>query len=248
MGATRASCAVAEETSGDPSFKSLLVAAGMTPGVWLGIGGYVLLVVASLLPWYNVSANIPNVPPYDQGMTTLIQFDGVNGLYVDQNLKAAVGFGVPAVGFPVGILFLISAVFKIRKIIRSNEHKMRAATLTRSSIAILVPLAVTLAAIYSIPSFLPSSAPVQAQALAHAISDQPFGGSAPFSFPHPTLADPSATSVGTLQWGFGPALLLMVIAAVLMNVGSQLEMRVYREATHQLELQAAAEREAALKP
>ena len=78
-----------------------------------------------------------------------------------------------------------------------------------------------------------------------AISSQPFGGSQQFEFPDP--GNPLATTTGTLQWGFGPALYLMVVAAVLMNLGSKLEMRVYRRVTHELELEAADERESASK-
>lgn len=239
--------AVADEPPGNPSFLAMLRAGGLTPGVWLGIAGYVLLVAASLLPWYNVSAQLPGLPAPNafQDMTTIIQFDGLNGLFVHEQLKSALGFGVPSIGFPFAIFFFISAILKIRKIIRSNQHKMRAATLVRSSIAILVPFAVTLAAIYTIPSYLPASAPAQAQILAHAISSQPFGGSQQFDFPDP--ANPVATTTGTLQWGFGPALYLMIVAAVLMNLGSQLEMRVYRRVTHELEVEAAEERESAPK-
>jgi hypothetical protein len=234
---------VADEGSDTATVGAVLKAAGMTPGVWLGLSGYVLLVVASLLPWYNISAQIPGV--YD-GVTTIIQFDGINGLFVHPDLKAAVGFGVPSVGFPIAIFFILSAVLKIRKIIRSNEHKMRAATLVRSSIAILVPFVVTLAAILAIPSAIPSSAPAQAQSLAHAVAAQPFGGSAAFDFPNAT--DPTTQNHGNLYWGFGPALFLMIVSAVLMNLGSQLEMRSYRKAMHELEMEGAETREQSPNP
>jgi hypothetical protein len=245
MGQTRASRAVADAGSDKASVKAVLQAAGMTPGVWLGLGGYVLLVIASLLPWYNISAQIQGVSGFET-MTTIVQFDGINGLYVHPNLKSAVGFGVPTVGFPIAIFFILSAILKIRKIIRSNEHKMRAATLVRSSIAILVPFAVTLVALMAIPAALPSSSPPEAQALAHAIAAQPFGGTQPFTFPN--LVDPTVTNSGTLQWGFGPALYLMVVSAVLMNVGSQMEMRSYRKAMLQVELEGAERREQSPNP
>jgi hypothetical protein len=241
MGAPRASRPVAERDASDPTFRAVLQAAGMTPGVWLGIGGYVLFVLASFLPWYSVSGQIPGVPPYDQ-RTTIIQFDGLNGLYVHDDLKAALGFGVPAVGFPIAVFFVLGAIMKIRKIIRSNEHKMRAATLTRSSIAILLPFALTMVAIFALPAIIPSAAPAQAQDLARAIAAQPFGGSAQFSFPNPLI--PGASNTGTLWWGFGPALWLMVVAAFTMNLGSQLEMRVYRRVIRELEARAEMERAA----
>ena len=234
-----------EDGTGDPSFRAVLQAAGMTPGVWMGIGGYVLFVVASFLPWYFVSAQIPGVPPYENP-TVIIQFDGLNGLFVHQDLRTALGFGVPAVGFPIAIFFMISGILKIRKIIRSNQHKMRAATLTRSSFAILIPFGLTLVAIYTIPMFVPDTAPNQAQFLAQAIAERPFGGAQQFNFPDP--ANPAATRTGTLQWGFGPALFLMLAAAFIMNFGSQLEMRIYRRITKELELQAQAERAAHAKP
>ncbi len=235
-----ASRRVGGEPSGDLSARQWLQAAGMTPGVWVGIAGYALMVAASLLPWYNVSARVPGIEPYVHthdfdNMTTIIQFDGINGLFVHPLLKEALGLGVPAVGFPFAVLFLISALLKIRKIVRSNQHKLRAATLTRSSFLILIPLAVTLIAIMTLPNYVPASAPVEAQNLAHAVAAQPFGGSSDFSFQVPL----AGTQQGTLEWGFGPAIYVMIAAALLMNVGSQLEMRLYRRFTKEFSVKQA---------
>jgi hypothetical protein len=234
-----ASRRVGGEPSDQISARQWLKAAGMTPGVWVGIAGYILMVAASLLPWYNVSARVPSVQGFAD-MTSIIQFDGVNGLYVHPLLKEGLGLGVPAIGFPFAILFLFSALMKIRKIIRSNQHKMRAATLTRSSFLILIPLIITLAAIMTLPNFVPSSAPVEAQNLAHAVAAQPFGGSSHFTFDAPQ----TGLEGGDLQWGFGPAIYVMIAAALLMNVGSQLEMRVYRRLTKEVAVEAAENRQA----
>ncbi len=237
MGSTPAFGAVAPADPEAPRARHLLAAAGMTPGVWLGIVGFALIVAASLLPWYTISAQVP--PAYPQ-MTTIIQFDGISGLYVHPDLRTGLGLGVPSVGFPIAVIFVISALFKIRKIIRSSTRKMRAATLARSSIMIAIPLVATFIAISMLPSFLPASAPTQAHALARAVSAQPLGGSTSFEFPG--VGTPLQ---GTLQWGFGPALWVMIGAAVLMNLASKLEMRAYRKAAHALEMEQAERLETA---
>jgi hypothetical protein len=107
-------------------------------------------------------------------------------------------------------------------------------------------VAVTLSIIFTLPNFIPASSPAQAHQLAEAIAANPFGGSSSFTFQDPVI--PGRTHTGTLSWGFGPALFLMVVAAVMMNLGSQLEMRVYRQAIRELEAQAARERERAGSP
>lgn len=233
MQARLASRPVSPDATGQRPVRGFLFAIPATPGVWMGIVGLALFVVASALPWYVISAKFPfaGYPDY----TTIIQFDGISGLYVDPELKSNLGLSPPSVAFPVAIVFAVTAFFKIRKLIRTTQHKMRAGTLFRSSLTILIPLTITLAAITQIPSIIPADAPQQVKDLGHSIAAQPFGGEDNFTF-EPAPGFPQS---GQLRWGFGPALWVMILAAVVMNLGSRLEMRAYRKAARQLVIEQA---------
>jgi hypothetical protein len=187
------------------------------------------------LPWYTITALFPSAG-YD-AWTVIIQFDGLNGLYVDPQVKSRIGLGVSPIGFPIVILFVISAFRKIRKLIRSTTHKARSASLLRGSLNILIPVGITLGIITQFASFIPDDAPPEIKALGQAIASQPFGGQQEF-----TLRDELGLEhSGSLGWGFGPALWVMVAAAVIMNVGSQWEKRAARKGFEQLRAQVTIE-------
>lgn len=206
----------------DRPLRQILKAIARSPGVLLGSAGYLLFLIATFLPWYFVSVLAPGTPFGSE--TTVLQFDGINGLYVHPNLQAVLGFSAPSVGFPVGLVFLFSVPFKIRKLMRSSTKKLRAATLFRSSLLTIVPAIATIALIVLLPSFIPAGAPTVVHQMAGQISSHPVAGSAPIVFP---AGVPVAAQ---MHWGFGSALFLMIVASVLMNLGSQFERRAHRRA------------------
>ena len=62
------------------------------------------------------------------------------------------------------------------------------------------------------------------------IGAQPFGGTQSFAFSvKVTELAPPITVPGALFWGFGPALWVMIGAAVLLNLGSRLEMYAFKK-------------------
>lgn len=212
----------------DGPVKRPLFAMPASPGLWLGIGGMVMFLVAAFLPWYTISAKFPSAGFND--WTVIIQFDGLNGLFVHGDLKTRLGLGVPAVGFPLIILFVVSFFFKIRKLVRSTSHKARSASLFRGSINILIPVILTIIVISQFALFIPGDAPPEIKDLGQAIAGQPFGGERNFTL----TDDVGLQHQGSLRWGFGPALWVMIAAAALMNLGSQLEKRIARKALKEL--------------
>jgi len=213
---------------GGPPWYRLLFSIPPTPGMWLGLAGLVLIVLASALPWYTVSARFETAGYPD--MTPILQFDGINGLFVHPDLKANLGLTPPAVGFPVALLFVVSSFLKVRKLVRSASHKMRAGTLVRGSLVVLLPLAATVLAVGLGALLVPADAPTEVHDLVGTVSGQPLGGAAQF-----TLDTPSAPAQpGSLEWGFGPALWVMAAAALIMNVGSRMEVHSARRAQRAL--------------
>ena len=213
----------------DRPIRAILKAIAASPGVWLGIGGYALALFATFLPWYFVAVRAEGTQ-FDP-LTTVLQFDGLNGLFVHPELKPVLGVSAPSVGFPIGLLFLITIPFKVRKLLRSSAKKMRAVTLLRSSIYTVVPAIATIALIVLLPSFIPADAPLIAHEMAGDIASQPLGGGSPIVFQRDL---PVRVAVpAEMHWGFGPALFLMLVAAVLMNLGSRLERRSQSRAHQQ---------------
>jgi hypothetical protein len=219
----------------DGPVKRPLFAMPASPGLWFGIIGMAMFLLSALLPWYTISAKYPSVPEFRE-WTVIIQFDGINGLFVHPQLKEKLGLGVPSVGFPLIIFFAISFYFKLRKLIRSTSHKARSASLFRGSINILIPVILTIVIISQFALFIPGDAPPEAKDLGQAIAGQPFGGERNFTFTDSL----GFQHQGSLRWGFGPALWIMVAAAVLMNVGSQMEKRVARKALRELQAPPSA--------
>lgn len=205
--------------------------------MWLGFAGLALIIIASALPWYTVSARFPTAG-YNE-FTPVVQFDGLNGLFVHPELKANLGLAPPAVGFPVAVLFIISAALKVRKILRSATTKMRSGTLVRGSLLVLIPFVATVIVVSQATLFVPADAPTQARDVAQTISSQPLGGTSQVTLEAPT----SALHQGELRWGFGPAVYLMVASVVILNLSSRLEIRsahsTYRK---MLEAQSSGEK------
>lgn len=220
---------------GDLPWYAQVFAIPPTPGFWVGMGGLVLVAVGSALPWYSVQGRFPGAG-YPE-LTTIVGFDGLNGLFVHPQLEANLGLSPPPVGFPVTALFILSAFLKFRKLVRSTTHRMRGATMVRGSLMVVVPILVTLVVVTQVPLFVPADAPPVARAMADQVSGQPFGGSANLTLETPS----SGLQPGDLSWGFGPAVWVMAVAVVLMNVGSRLDERFARKAFERLEAEQRRE-------
>jgi hypothetical protein len=214
-----------------PPWYASIFAIPPTPGLLLGIVGLVLVAVGSALPWYSVEGRFPGAG-YPE-FSTIVGFDGLNGLFVHPQLEQNLGLAPPSIGFPVVLVFAFSAFLKVRKLIRTTTHRMRGSTMVRGSLIVLVPVIATLVVVTQVPLFIPADAPAEARAMGQHVSAQPLGGAATVTLQTPT----SGPQEGQLRWGFGPAVWVMLAAVVVMNVGSRLDVRAARRALGQLQQQ-----------
>ena len=206
-----------EEAPPDPERKGYFKTPP-TLGTFLGIGGMVLFLLAASLPWYNVSGLFP-AAGYSE-WTTLIQFDGVRGLYVLPELRERLGFQMPSFFFPFVLLLVFTFLLRLRRLRNAKTPAERGKSFLKGTIGIVLPIAVAVLVISQIPNFIPPDADPEVSRLGQEIGTHPFGGEAQFTFPGPI----NGTAVtGDLRWGFGPALTVMAAAAGLLVFAAIIE-------------------------
>jgi hypothetical protein len=213
------------EEGGSPSFAQRFTARPNL-GTWIGVVAMVTFLVATALPWYSVVATVDPFLP----RTTIIEFDGLRGLTVDQRLREVFDFSMPSFLLPVTLIVAIALVFRLRSLFKAPTPGKRAWSFVRSTIGILLPLGVALFIISQVPSFVPPDAPGELQELADAVGQKPFGGTKEL---HVTIRpDQSPTYAGEadifLEWGFGPAVYVMIGAVGLYIVAAAIEMGASR--------------------
>lgn len=214
-----------QDEGGSPGFARRFTARPNL-GTWLGVVAMFTFLVATALPWYSVVAT---VDPFLE-RTTIIEFDGLRGLTVDQRLRDVFDFSMPSFLLPITVIVAIALLFRLRSLFKAPTPGKRAWTFVRSTIGILLPLAVALFIISQVPSFVPPDAPDEIQQLAHAVGTQPFGGT---DHIHVTISPgQSPIYVGEadvyLEWGFGPAVYVMLGAVALYFIAAAIELGAAR--------------------
>jgi len=213
-----------DDADGPRSFKDRFTARPNL-GTWIGVVAMFTFLVATALPWYRVSAE---VQPYIE-RTTIIEFDGIRGLTVDPRLNAVFDFALPSVLFPVTLIVAIALVFRLRGLFKAPSPGKRAWTFVRATIGILLPIGVAVFIISQVPNYVPPDAPGEIQQLARAVGSQPFGGREEMHVNVTTAGAPFTGEADVLlEWGFGPALYVMIGAVGLYIVAAAIEMGASR--------------------
>lgn len=214
-----------KDEGGSPTFARRFTARP-NMGTWIGVLAMFTFLVATALPWYSVVAS---VDPFIE-RTTIIEFDGLRGLTVDQRLKDVFDFSMPSFLLPVTVIVAIALLFRLRSLFKAPTPGKRAWTFVRSTIGILLPLGVAVFIISQVPSFVPPDAPSEIQHLGQAVGSRPFGGTEDI---HVTITPgQSPLYVGEadvhLEWGFGPAVYVMLGAVALYFIAASIEMGASR--------------------
>ncbi len=213
-----------EDDGGPRSFKERFTARPNI-GTWIGVTAMFTFLFATALPWYAVVAE---VDPY-VARTTIIEFDGLRGLTVDPRLADLFDFSMPSFLLPVTLIVAIALIFRLRSLFKAPTAAKRAWTFVRGTIGILLPVGVAVFIISQVPSFVPPDAPGEIHQLGVAIGSQPFGGQETLEV---NITSPQSQYQGEataiLEWGFGPALYVMIGAVVLYVVAAAIEMGASR--------------------
>jgi hypothetical protein len=185
-------------------------------GVFLGIIGIVVYLVALFLPWYVVTGNIKTPLLESAGTTELVLIDGVNGIQVntlqsEQGLTTLFGLGIP-----FSIIFLSSVVLITLDIIGVEKPKSLSRTYIIGGITSLIPVIIIMIFIVSLAGLIPAFAsfvgggqaiPSQVTDMASAMSSSPLQGE---------FSD-AINSQGTMSvsWGLAIGSYLFIAAAAI---------------------------------
>ncbi len=187
-------------------------------GTWIGVLAMFTFLFATALPWYTISAEID---PYVQ-RATIIEFDGLRGLYVDERLAEFLDFGLPNVLLPITLIVAVMLVFRLRSLFKAPSPGKRAGSFIRSTVGILLPIGLALFVITQVPNFVPPDAPTEIHQLAASIGSQPLGGSERLEI-NTSVPPISGQATVSMDWGFGLALYVMIGAVGLYIVAAMIE-------------------------
>jgi hypothetical protein len=194
-------------------------------GLLIGVAAIALSIAAFFVPWYNITATSETGPLANQGGTTLMTINGVNGLQVnlfmgEDSSDSTSGFvSFASAQMPFAIIIAAGIILFALDIIGLKSKNSLSNKLIFGIIGFLLPVIFVIAVIMSLPALLPMAAGLvpggqiseQVSNLMHSVGASPMGGTATTLFP--------IVGSTTVTWGLGLGTYLFIIAAVLRIVG-----------------------------
>jgi hypothetical protein len=194
-------------------------------GLLIGVAAIALSIAAFFVPWYNIAATSEAGPLANQGGTTLMTINGVNGLQLnlfmgEESSDSTSGFvNFASAQMPFAIIIAAGIILFGLDIIGLKSKNSLGNKLMFGIIGLLLPVIFVVAVIVMLPSLLPMAGglipggqiPQQVSDLMNLVGANPIGGAATTVFP--------IIGSTTVTWGLGLGAYLFIIAAVLRVVG-----------------------------
>jgi len=197
--------------------------------------GIIIAFIGLFLPWYEVSYGVSGTGLTDtfqtEGMTSLLNFDGINGVQIFiPGSSGPTPFGSLILPFSlfiaIGLIFMIIATIGI-----SVSSKLGSKYIWRG-IRLILPFILIIVAIFVMGSIVNSMSDSIAGGagsnftndMINSISASPFGGSY-----QTTISESDLTAQLNLQWGLGIGGIFLLLSGIIMIIAGVFEFSAKKE-------------------
>ena len=175
----------------------------------------VIGVASYFLPWYSIGMDIDAGQYSTPGPVEVLRTNGIDGMSFNRPEPGAGLVQVVGIPVPAGFLMLVGLFIFIFSSIGVMKTRKYGCKLFRRGFAVLMPAIVLIAQVsligYIVEGYV-QDVPPEVMDIIDTVSANPLGGS--------TTGTIGEYGVVTLEWGIGPGIVLMLVAAILLFIAA----------------------------